>query len=69
MRTDQMEFTPIQKFPLNLFPGFQPDGRRQGQWKAHIESGVLAARADGLNTQRIGSRHFLGLDCWFYWTL
>ncbi len=48
-----------QEFPLHLLAGFQTDGGRQGQGKAHVEPGFLAARADGLYAQRIAGFHFV----------
>jgi len=55
-----MQFLPIEQLPLDLFPGFQADGGRQGQGEAHVEPGVLSTRSDGLHAQRIGSLHLFG---------
>jgi hypothetical protein len=50
----QVEFTPIEQFPLHLITGLQADGRSQGQGKADVEAGSLATGTDRLDTQRIG---------------
>lgn len=57
-----MEFASIEKFPLDLIPRLQTDRGRQGQWEADVESWILSARTDRLDTQRIGNLHFSESD-------
>jgi len=44
-----MQFTPIQEFPLDLVPGVEPDGRRQGEREINIETRLLFAGANRLH--------------------
>ena len=57
--TEEVKFAAIEQLPLDLFSRFQADGGGQGQGEAHIEPGVLSARTNRLDPQRIGSRHFV----------
>lgn len=52
-----MKFAPIEKLPLDLIPGFQTNGSRDGQGKAHVKSGGLPLGANGLDTQRVSQWH------------
>lgn len=52
--TNEVEFSAVQEFPLDLFAWLQADGGRQGQGEAHIEPRVLATGADDLDAQGIG---------------
>ena len=56
----EVQFPPVEQLPLDFFPRLQADGRRQGQGEAHVEPGVLSARTNRLDPQRIGSWHFVG---------
>ena len=49
--TSQVQFTPVEQFPLDLFTRFQADGGRQRQGKAHVEPGVLSARTNRLSIE------------------
>ena len=60
LRAEEVEFTAIEQLPLDLFSRGQADSGGQGQGEAHIEPGVLSARPNRLDPQRIGSRHFVG---------
>jgi len=42
--TGQMEFAPVQQFPLDVIPRFQADGGGQGEGKAHVQPGLLDAQ-------------------------
>ena len=56
--SDQVQFAPIQQFPLHLITGMEADGGGQGQRKTHIQPGLLSLRTNRLNFQGIGRRHF-----------
>src|SRR6266498_4092035 len=58
VKSDEVKFSAVQKLPLNLVAGLQPDGDGQGQREAHIQAGILSARTDRLNSQRISGLHF-----------
>jgi len=47
--SDQVEFSPIQEFPLDLFPRLQADGGGQRDWEIDVELGFLSFGADGLH--------------------
>lgn len=57
--SDQMQFAPIQQFPLDFFAWFQADGRGQRQRKIDVETGLLFAGTNGLNFQWIECGHFI----------
>jgi len=46
---NQMEFSPVQKFPGYFFPRFQADGCRQGERKIDVEFWGLPFGPDGLH--------------------
>jgi hypothetical protein len=56
-QSDQVKLASIQKLPLDLIPGFQTDGSRDGQGKAHIKSWGLPLGANGLDAQRVSQWH------------
>ena len=59
VQAHQVQFAPVQQFPLDLVAGLEANGGGQGQWKTHVEPGLLSFGADGLDLQRIGVRlHF-----------
>jgi hypothetical protein len=47
--SDQMKFSPIQEFPLDLLSRFQTDCRGEGDREVDVELGFLPFGADGLN--------------------
>src|SRR5438045_6922130 len=53
-----MKLPAVEQFPLNFITRLQPDGDGQGQREAHIQAGILSARTDRLNSQRISGLHF-----------
>ena len=53
-----MEFSAIQQFPLHFLSGLQADSGGQGHGEAHVKPGILSARTDRLDAQRIGDVHF-----------
>ena len=62
-----MQFASFQQFPLDLIARFQADGGGQGEGKAYVKPGLLTARANRLDFQRIGGFHFLCIFCRLYW--
>jgi hypothetical protein len=62
----QVEFAPLQQFPLDVIPRVEADGRRQGQGKTHVEPGLLAFGADRLDFQGIGRFHFFQKSSCFW---
>ena len=54
----EMKLPAVEQFPLNFITRLQPDGDGQGQREAHIQAGILSARTDRLNSQRISGLHF-----------
>jgi hypothetical protein len=48
----QVKLAPLEQFPLNLFPRFQSNRRRQGQGETDIETRILS-----LGTNRLHSSH------------
>lgn len=58
MGSDQVQFSSIQQFPLDLFPGLQTDGRGQRDGKVNVEFGFLSLGPDGLDFERIFSWTF-----------
>ncbi len=57
MRVNQVQFAAIQQLPLHFFARLQPDSRRQGEWKTHVEPRLLSARANRLDPERKGRGH------------
>src|SRR6266545_6474325 len=55
---DEVKLPAVEQFPLNFITRPQPDGDCQGQREAHIQAGILSARTDRLNSQRISGLHF-----------
>ena len=49
MGTDQVKFSPIQEFPLDLLTRFQTDRRGQGDGEVNVEFGFLVFGPDGLD--------------------
>ena len=58
LQTDQMQFSAVQEFPLNLVAWFEADGGGQSHGKADIESLILALGTNGLNAQGVSGLHF-----------
>jgi len=54
----EMKLPAVEQFPLNFITRLQPDSDGQGQREAHIQAGILSARTDRLNSQRISGLHF-----------
>ena len=54
----EVEFSPVEQFPLDFFSGSQTDGGGQRQGEVDVEPGLLAFRPDGLNFQGIGGGVF-----------
>jgi hypothetical protein len=54
MEQHQAQFTPIKQLPLDLVARVEANGRGQGQGETDVKAGLLSARADGLDFQRIG---------------
>ena len=50
LEPEEMKFPAVQELPLDFVARLQTDGGRQGQRKAHIQAGILSARADRLNS-------------------
>ena len=50
LEPEEMKFPAVQQLPLHFFARLQADGRAQSQRKAHIQSGILSARAYRLNS-------------------
>jgi len=47
--TNQMEFASMEQLPLDLLPGFQPNGRGQGNGKIDVKFRGLALGPNGLH--------------------
>ena len=50
LEPEEMKLPAVQQLPLHFFARLQTDRGRQGQRKTHIQAGILAARADRLNS-------------------
>lgn len=63
LQTNQMQFPPVQQFPLHGFARFEPNRHGQCQGKADIEPGLLAFGSDCLHSQRIFRCHTAFFAC------
>lgn len=55
----QMKLAAVEQFPLNFFAWLQADRGGQGERETDIEPGLLSARTNRLDPQRIGRGHGL----------